>query len=234
MDTQRWLDEMECQLRISGVSATYQTRLLEELRDHIEDLSCEERMHAMSAEAVKSQYLDTRLGPPQEIAEAAKASIRQTQFALRHPIVTFVVLPIPVLVLMWVAYALLLIVSLNLFQSYKDVGWVVTAASGLIHGLAYVPAVALTLLIAWIASRSRARWGWWIAASVIVACVSGLMIVTFAMPTTPGTGRLAIGLGFPPDLSRWPQIAIPLVAAIGSFALIRRRRQRAASTPSVA
>ena len=36
------------------------------------------------------------------------------------------------------------------------------------------------------------------------------MLVSLRMPTTPGTGQLQIGLGFPPALAHWPQFLIPL------------------------
>ena len=142
----------------------------------------------MSAEAVKSDYLETRLGQPQELATAAAEATR-AKFALRHPIVTFLLLPVPVLLLLWVAYTMGLAGILSLFQSYKDASWATTAAGILIHGLAYVPAIVLTMIIAWVAHRSRARLAWWLTASTLVAFVSGLLMVTFRMPTAPGTGN---------------------------------------------
>ncbi len=225
MGTPNWLDQVERQLMKASVSVAYRTRLLDELRDHIEDLCCEERNHAMSAEAMNSDYLEKRLGKPLEVATAA-ANATRAQFALRHPIVTFLLLPVPLLLLLWVAYTMGLAGILSLFRSYQDANWAEPAASILIYSLAYVPAIVLTLIIAWVAHRSRARLTWWLTASALVAFVSGLLMVTFNMPTTPGTGKLTVGLGFPPDLSRWPQIIVPLAVAM-AIALHVSFKQRA-------
>ena len=54
------------------------------------------------------------------------------------------------------------------------------------------------------------------------------MAVTLTMPTTPGTGRLSIGLGFPPQLAHWPQAIIPLVLTglVMAYDAWRRSRQQ--------
>ncbi len=231
MDTQNWLDQVKQQLIESGISVAYRVRLMDELYDHVEDLCREERNHAMSAEAAKQDYLDTRLGKPLEVAQAAKEHSPRAKFAFRHPVVTFLVLPIPMLLILWIGYTLSLVGIVNVFKSYKDTNWAVTAATVLIHGLAYVPAIALTLIIAWVALRSQIKTRWGLAASALVAFVSGLLMVTFHVPTTPGTGVLSVGLGFPPDLSRWPQIIVPLAVAL-ACALYISHKHRVASLTS--
>ena len=85
MDTQNWLDQVKQQLIESGISVAYRVRLMDELYDHVEDLCREERNHAMSAEAAKQDYLDTRLGKPLEVAQAAKEHSPRAKFAFRHP-----------------------------------------------------------------------------------------------------------------------------------------------------
>ena len=133
----------------------------------------------MSAEAVKSDRLETRSGHSPELARAAQVNGKRIKFAQRHPIVTYLLLPIPALALLWTAYTLGLAGVLSGFHSFKDTLWAVTAANLLIHGLAYVPAVVLTLVIAWIAAHSETRIVWWLVASLLVAVVSSLMLVTF-------------------------------------------------------
>lgn len=225
MDRRNWLDEVARQLRSTGTSCGYQQRLLEELRDHLHEMHFEEGSHLMSADTFDQQPLEARLGSPSEIATAAETHAGRGRFARRHPVVTFLVLPLPVLLLLWVAYTIGLAGILQLVQDYQHAGWAVTLAGALIHGVAYVPAVALVLCLSWLASRSRARIAWMAAAAVLVAFVSSLMIVSFRMPTAPGTGLLQVGLGFPPHLAQWPQFAVPLAVAIASMLGVARRRR---------
>ena len=232
MDRQDWLEAVALQLHSTGVGVREQQRLLAELRDHIDDLYCEERNHAMSIEALNGGLLEQRLGKPEEVAAAAAVHAPRDKFARRHPIVTFLLLPIPALVLLWTTYTLGLAGLLQLFREYKDADWAVSLIGILIHGLAYVPAVALILLIAWVAVRSRSRIAWWLAASVMVAVVSWLMMVSFSMPTTPGTGQLQVGMGFPPNIACWPQFAVPLLVALAllGYSLWQRRSEQLTSS----
>jgi hypothetical protein len=185
----------------------------------------------MSAEALNENVLETRLGDPQEVAAAVEEQAPRALFARRHPVIIYLLLPIPLLVALWVAYTLALAGILSGFQSYKDTVWAVNTAGILIHGIAYVPTVILTLLLAWLAIRSRTQIVWWLAGAALVAIVSGMLMVTFRVPTTPGTGLLQIGLGFPPALARWPQIAIPLAITLAflAHAVFTRREPKCSS-----
>lgn len=177
----------------------------------------------MSAEAWDSETLTKRLGHPQEIAAAADRRRLPVRFAQRHPIITYLLTPIPLLILLWIAYLAGLVGILSGFESYKDTAWAVRLAGLLIHSVAYVPAVVLTLAIAHVAVRSRAKVGWWLAAAGLVAIVSGMLMVSLTVPTTPGTGRLEVGMGFPPALSHLPQLLIPL-ALTAVFVVYARRK----------
>ena len=110
----------------------------------------------MSVEAVEKEALKSRLGTPKEIATAAVQASR-ARFARRHPILIYLLLPIPSLLLLWIAYTLGLAGILQVFKQYQDTQWAPTAVGILIHSLAYVPAVALTLAIAWIAWQPDSR-----------------------------------------------------------------------------
>lgn len=206
-----WLEDTRRELAATGLSPAYQKRLLKELADHIDDVRCAERNHAMSIEIADHSRLSSRLGSPQDVAAVAKQQISHSFFAQRHPIITFLVFPLPLLAILLVGYTLGLIGLLSGFKSYSDVAWVASIAGVLINGLAYVPAILLTLVIAWIAIRSKTRLTWWLGAAMLIAVVSGLLGVTYRMPTTPGTGVLQVGFGFPPQLAQLPQTVIPLV-----------------------
>ena len=178
----------------------------------------------MSIEAVEQGPLESQPGMFEEIVATTSSHAAPFPFARRHPLVTFLLLPVPALLVSWTCYTLALIGILRLFNDYRSVDWAVTAAGVLIHGLAYVPALALILLIVWLAIRSRTRLVWWVVASALVAFLSSLMIIDFRMPTTPGTGALQVGFGFPPKLDCWPQFAVPLLAAflLGAYFLRKR------------
>jgi hypothetical protein len=181
----------------------------------------------MSTETWDSAALASRLGQPKEIAAAVDRQAIPVRFARRHPLIMYLLTPIPALLVLWLAYVLGLVGMVNVFESYKDTAWAVQLAVILIHGIAYVPSVALTLLIAWLAIRSQTKVAWWLTGATLVAIVSGMMMVSLSMPTTPGTGRLQIGLGFPPALSHWPQFLIPL--ALTAICLARQARGRRCS-----
>jgi len=232
MAVQSWLESVEQELVRSKVSVAYRERLLGELRDHVEDVYCEERNRAMSAEAVQDGMLEARLGKPAEVASAAKKVGTKSYFARRHPLVTYLLIPIPALVLLWITYTATLAGIFSLFDQYKSAEWAVSAASLLTHGIAYVPAILLTLLFAWLAIRSNTKIAWWLSSSAIVAFVSGLMMVNLRFPTTPGTGSLNVGLGFPPPFAHWPQMAIPLAITIAFVCYYVRKRRSRPDTPA--
>ena len=211
MATSDWLEAFQTELAKQPVSALQRARLVRELRDHIDDLCCEERNLAMSTESLDLSRLSSRLGHPQEVARAAGKEAAKRPFSQRHPAVTFLVLPIPMLLLLWIGYGLALAGLLSAFESYRHEQWAVTLATMRIHGITYLPAAALTLWIGRIAIRNQTRKTWWILAAALVALVSATLIVGLKLPTTPGTGQLSVGCGFPPPLAQWPQACIPLV-----------------------
>jgi hypothetical protein len=199
-----------------------------ELRDHIDDLCCEERNLAMSTESLDLSRLSARLGHPQEVARAAGKEAAKRPFSQRHPAVTYLLLPIPLLLLLWIGYGLALVGLLSGFETYRSEQWALRLASLLIHGIAYLPPAALTLWIAWIAVRHQTRKSWWGLAAVLVALVSATLAVGLTLPTTPGTGQLSLGCGFPPPLGHWPQAGVPLVLTgiVMAFDVLRRNRSQ--------
>ncbi len=186
----------------------------------------------MSAEAWDTVSSPIRLGLPHDSEVAADLEGGRGRFARRHPAITYLLIPIPLLLLLWVVYGAGLVGILSGFASYKETRWAVQLAAVLIHGIAYVPPVVLTLMIARVAIRSGTRFVWWIAAAVLVAVVSGMLMVSLNMPTTPGSGRLQVGLGFPPALSHWPQMLVPLALTALLIASRVRRRNSGQLTAS--
>ena len=64
MATSDWLDEVGQELLKGKSCAAYRERLLEELRDHVHDLRCEERNHAMSRRSMEQRNTRRAYGAP--------------------------------------------------------------------------------------------------------------------------------------------------------------------------
>jgi len=189
----------------------------------------------MSTELMRSDSIEARLGSPSQIASAARQVASSLAFSKRHPLVTFVVLPIPMLAVLWVGYAAAIVGILSLFKPDAASPWAGSVVGVLVHGLAYVPAVALTLALGWIAARRHCRISWWLGSVALIAAVAGLLSVAFHMPTTPGTGQFAVGLGIPPALANWPQIMAPIfVAAMITLYMRASQRQQQLDAEHVA
>jgi hypothetical protein len=234
MVTSSWLDDVRRELVNRQVGTAYRERLLEELRDHLDDLRCEERNDAMSAEVWNNRgTISQRMGEPAAIAAAADRPRVPVRFAQRHPLITFLVTPVPLLIVLWIAYGAGTIGVLSGFQAYRGDAWAIRLATLVVHGAAYVPAIVLTSAIAWLAVRSHAKTGWWLTAAGLVALVSSMVVVTLNITPTPGTGTLQFGLGFPPMLNHWPQLAIPLALTALFLLYARRRGYRDPIAPSV-
>src|SRR5215212_8415821 len=101
-------DELRSELRRQRLPRAYITRLLAELDDHYEDL-LEEGSTSMGAARklkVKSDDLQQRLGEPAQLALFAAEKYHARNFWGRHPRITFLVGPLPLMVVMWVLYLL--------------------------------------------------------------------------------------------------------------------------------
>src|ERR1700755_1996694 len=94
--------ELRRELRRQKLPHAYIERLLAELDDHYEDL-LEERSTSMGAarklqtEADQSDDLQQRLGGPAQLALFAGEQFHARSFWGRHPLVTYVLGPLPLL-----------------------------------------------------------------------------------------------------------------------------------------
>lgn len=229
MAESNWLHEVQTALTTARLSHRYRCRLVEELRDHLDDL-IEERESTMSTEALHDQSLHARLGTADEIVKSAKANLPTGAFARRHPIVTYLLAPLPLLIVLWIAYLAALIGIVTLFKPTVFEPWHARVAGVLISGLAYVPTLLVVLAITWIAVRSQSKVRWWLAGALPVAFLSALLVVSFRMPTAPGTGSLNVGFSVPPGLAQFPQFVVPMLIAT-AFMVHYQFRRNATMTP---
>ncbi len=178
----------------------------------------------MSTEALKQGSLHARFAPADDFAQSPKGDMPRAAFAQRHPILTYVVAPLPILVALWVAYLFALIALVSLWKPVSYETWHANVAGVLINGLAYVPSVLVMLAITWTVVRSASKLRWWLIGSLPVVLFSALLVVSFRMPTAPGNGNLSVGLSLPPGLAQVPQFIVPLVAALALMAFCHLRR----------
>ena len=93
-------DELRSELRRQKLPQAYIERLLAELDDHYEDL-LEERSTSMGAARklqLEQDDLSVRLGEPAQLALFAAEKYHARSFWGRHPVVTFLIGPLPLLV----------------------------------------------------------------------------------------------------------------------------------------
>lgn len=216
------LDGLRDRLRRQGLPARYVRRLVRELEDHFEDLLMEEEQ-TMSKEA-----LQERIGDAEELARAAASEYRKRTVFGRHPVLTFVVGPLPLMALGWIlflvsAFALFKGLHLVLGSSFevegKPVGqWppLMVGLAWALHGAArFVPPAVVALVFWRLASRGGLSWRWSLAACAIVALLAGMYTSQMDLPVAAGHGRLTIelGLSWIPSARQLAQLAAP--AAIG-------------------
>ncbi len=222
MANRRWLDELRRRLVAGGLPPGYVRRLAGELEDHLEDLFSEEP--TMSKEA-----LEARIGDTEAVAEAAVAEYHHRTFFGRHPVWTFLVAPLPTLLLGWAAFMLLCLALFKLAPMVLGAGFdvdgkplaewpaaMVTLAWVLYESARFVPPAIVALLFWRLASRGGLGWRWSLAACLLVALLAGAYTSQIVMPVEPGQGKLMVGLGvsmFPSGLQLL-QLAVPALIGL--------------------
>src|SRR5262249_10293627 len=97
------LEDVVASLRHHGLPTAEIVRLIAALEDHIEDLSTEQG-GVMKEAAVLDKQIESRLGHPEEIVAATISNRRQISIFGRHPILSFLVAPIPIAILSWMMF----------------------------------------------------------------------------------------------------------------------------------
>jgi hypothetical protein len=92
-----WLDELLDQLKRQELPPPYVERLCRELSDHLHDIH--EERQGMDAEMVATPSV--RMGEPSDLAQFIGSEFRKRSFSQKHPIVTFAVMPVLLLLGIW-------------------------------------------------------------------------------------------------------------------------------------
>ncbi len=216
MNNRQWLDRLQLELSRRKLPKSYMKRLIGELSDHFHDLT-EENM--------STESLVSRLGQPEQIADAAARCRRG--FFRRHRwlrMTTFVVLPVPLLILCWALTMAVLVgvaQALGADEATRDYApnltWIQDKLAHLFFSATViVPATFLAGGYCLLARLSGNRQRWGVAAGIVVAVFAGLVTHQLTLSEIPGKSTIMFGLGFPPKLGVWQvlQFAVPLVAVL--------------------
>lgn len=243
--------ELRDELTRRGLSPAYIERLLSELDDHYVDLLAE-RSSTMGA-ARKLQFDESpaidpqqQLGEPACLAVFAAEQYHARSFWGRHPVVTFVLVPLPMLVISCFL-ALYGIAWLSAGANYALEHWFGLSISNWQPGdhlmvqvaaivfVSWLLIVALPMAVAWplcrIAARNAFNWHWPIASCFLLAFANGCLAVSYRLSVQPHEGYFSIDLGFALSPQWLLLVFLPKFAAAMAIGLllIASTRQRAAT-----
>lgn len=110
MGNQPWLDRVRERLVRQALPSAYIRRFMEELSDHLEDLKEE----SMGADA------HSRLGEPEQVAEATVVAYRRRSFLGRHPAAAFMVFAVSPVIAMY-GMLIVFLTVLTMFGAQRTV-----------------------------------------------------------------------------------------------------------------
>lgn len=223
MDRRLWLERVERELAERGLPAGVRARLLDELRDHLDDLT--------EGGANVATEVEQLMGAPAELAAVAGAEHGRGGWVRRHPVLVFGLAPVPVAAACAVLYGAVLVAA----GYAAGVGGLATdataraAATALVYGVAFVPFALAALVLARLWTGARIGRGWALAALAQVALVAGAATVQLTWSDLPGQSQLALGLSVPFAAARQGvQVALPLLVGLAVVWAARRRAARPA------
>jgi hypothetical protein len=235
VDAQRWLEELRAELERRRLPPPYVERLASELSDHLTDF-LEDRM---STDAKDLRGVIGRLGSPSRVASAAAAEYRRGRFSARHPVVTFLVMPVVSLPVLWIACIAGIVATLKLLGlesgSPASTGpvaeWAWALVPYLVVGLLLMPAALSAVFFCRLANKAALSWKWSMATCALLAVFGGLAALRIVLPRGSLQGQIAFGfsLNTHPSASQILQFLLPLT--IGGLAAWRRGSSSLAPLP---
>lgn len=199
----KWRNALQTELVRQGLPGDYSERLMDELLDHY--LCLEEETASM--DALQTASIEGRIGKPDEIAQTAGTEYRARSVFGRHPVLTFVIGPIPLLVLTWTlcgGIAALAFWGFGLFVG-DDFSWtkstVTPTVVTLLRVVYFLWALAPFVLSAWLLVRIARRSGrsakWAFCACAIIGLFASTYESCTVLPIEPGTGKGIVAFGIP-------------------------------------
>lgn len=210
MVDRNWHNQLQRELARQGLPRLYTERLMDELLDHA--LCLKEETNVMDATKTKATKIPDapveRIGKPEQLAQAAGEEYRRRTWLGRHPVLTFLIAPLPMLVLSWILCLLVFVGTAELLEEFNEgpqglTKSTVSATTLLLMETAFyvwaaAPFVLTTCLLCWMAQRTARGPKWMLAAGLIVTLVAAMYQLDMALPTQPGNGQLSADMGFPP------------------------------------
>jgi|SRR5579884_1265821 len=212
MGSRSWLERVGRELARRGVPAGRRSRLLAELRDHLQDLT-------EGGERMSKIALDEVLGQPEAVAEQAATAYRKENWIRRHPLWVFGITPLPAALLGLTLYLLLAFGAAWLLErcfgelpvsgDHERLGRILLTAYAYTIGL--VPFVACAVFFGWLAVRSKVSRWWLVVAVAQVGIVAWMVVTSVKFSDVPGQSQLLIGLRLPPwnNLNSWASLLSP-------------------------
>jgi hypothetical protein len=187
---------------------------MDELRTHLEELMEENPQMEVS-------MLTDRLGSPDQIATWAAAAYRRRTFVGRHPVLAFLVAPIPCVIACLAALTLSVgalgsLLSDSWLHSPSGTAFATFSLALFTWSLRLLPFVVLVAVFQRAAYRAGCDWRWGVAAALLLTLFAATFAVDYQAPTgIPDSGRFSVGLTLPPGPMQMVQVALPaLITAI--------------------
>lgn len=219
------IQELGRKLLRQGVPRLHAARIVQELVDHRDDLEAEGRAAGQSLEAARSAAAE-KLGDIDELAEELLATRRRSYWCGRHPLISFVLLPVPAFLLLFVLIGLLFLGAVlawsELKENLPEPNWAAVRV-----GFYLVLCMAITITAAFMCYLARCCYcGFkWAVTGCAVVFVHALLFHTgFVQPDGAGHAIwMGYGLGWLnfPELIAW---AVP-VLGFGLYYFYPRRTQ---------
>jgi hypothetical protein len=244
-------DELHSELRRQRLPQAYIRRLLSELDDHYEDL-LEERNTSMGAarklqiEQGTQDDLQRRLGEPAQLALFAGEHYYARSFWGRHPWVTYLLGPIPLLVVMWTVYLASIWIPVYCVGRFGErLGWWTEAgaqdpsADHLVAqaivltcftwGLMVLSPLGVALTLCRVYRRNALDRSWPIVGCALLAVVVAALHISWRLHTGNGPherGMIMFGVIHPWTLYRAGLFTVKFAVAMGIGLLLVKRAQQ--------
>jgi hypothetical protein len=213
-------------------------RMIGELRDHLSDLA-----EHSPAEGSLDDLAEQCLGSPEQLADSAVENLRAGSFAARHPVWTFVALPIPLTLAGWAAMLALTVGLVRLghylpcmapLVQHRPVSdwpaWLLCMVPAIELITRVIPPVLITMLLCRWSQRTLHGMRWSIFSCVMVAAIFGVFFSRLDLPLAPHTGRWSMGLALPGGWEQFLQLLIPPTVAL--WWICRHRARRWPTSPA--
>jgi hypothetical protein len=237
------VDELRSQLERRGLPRAYIERLLSELDDHYTDL-IEERSTSMGAARklqLESNDAEQRLGDPTQLAIFAAEQFHARSFWGRHPWLTYLAMPLPMLAVFAIAFSTALVASgqvlnflcVRLFGMKEPDPGEYLLLQGIVMGVAgwymvTIPPLVAGLVLCRIYRRNALDWRWPVLGCAILALACAFLTISYQIATEPGNGMFTIGF-YAAGSIKWfvlsylPKFALAM--GIGLLLIKRAHRQ---------